>query len=283
MIDWTPIVAWLITHGTRILIIIAIGVVANLLLRKTLPGTLTRMLSGAMQGHPQVELDKRNVTLSHLFVSVGSIIIFLITAFLLLSELEINIAALLAGFGVAGIAIGFGAQSLVKDLISGLIITMENQYNVGDVIRIADISGMVESVNLRRTTLRDLDGALHIVPNGEIRVTSTFTKVWSRANLNIGVAYKEDVDRVMAVIRKTWEDMAQEPKWGPSFIAKTPGLLRVDELGDSAVVIKVAGETQPLKQWDVMAELRRRIKKEFDAQGIEIPWPHMKVFMGKEE
>ncbi|MBM2831487.1 MAG: mechanosensitive ion channel protein, partial [Dehalococcoidia bacterium] len=217
------------------------------------------------------------------FVSVGSIVIFLTTAFLLLSELEINIAALLAGFGVAGIAIGFGAQNLVKDLISGLIITMENQYNVGDVIRIAEVSGVVESVNLRRTTLRDMDGALHIVPNGEIRVTSNFTKVWSRANLNISVAYKEDVDRVMAVIKKTWEDMARELQWGPSFIAKTPGLLRVDELGDSAVVIKVAGETQPLKQWDVMAELRRRIKKEFDAQGIEIPWPHMKVFMGKEE
>ncbi|MBA7556012.1 Small-conductance mechanosensitive channel [subsurface metagenome] len=141
----------------------------------------------------------------------------------------------------------------------------------------------MEGLNLRRTLLRDLDGILHVVPNGEIRVASNYTKMWSRAHLNISVAYKEDLDKVMATIRKTWEEMAEDPDWGPFLISKTPWLLRVNEFGDSGIVIKVVGETQTMKQWDVMGELRRRIKKVFDEQGIEIPWPHVKLYLGQSQ
>ena len=144
----------------------------------------------------------------------------------------------------------------------------------------AGVAGGVEAINLRRTQLRDLDGILHIVPNGEIAVASNFTHLWSRAHLNVSVAYKEDMDRVMAIIRRTWEEVADDPEWGQFMISKTPWLLRVDEFGDSGIVIKAVGDTQPIKQWDVMGELRRRIKRVFDEEDIEIPWPHTKVYFG---
>jgi len=277
--NWTPVTDWLLQHGIRILIILVLSLIVYFLMKRIVPRTVKPMLSRTMDGQPEVEIEKRKTTLTHLFITTGGVVIIVIAVFLILAEVGINITALLAGFGVAGIAVGFGAQSLVRDLIAGFVIMIENQYNVGDVIRAAGVAGGVEAVNLRRTLLRDLDGILHVVPNGEIRVTSNFTKVWSRAHLNISVAYKEDLDQVMATIRKTWEEMADDPDWGPS-LSKTPWLLRVDEFGDSGIVIKVVGETQPIKQWDVMGELRRRIKKIFDEQGVEIPWPHTKVYFG---
>ena len=180
--------------------------------------------------------------------------------------------------GNNGVAVGFAAQYLIRDYISGFFILLENQYNVGDVIRVGSIAGIVEHLSIRRTILRDLDGALHIISNGEIRIVSNLTKEWSRAHLNISVAYKEDLDRVMALMRKTWEEMTEDLNWGPHMIAKTPWLLRVDEFGSSGITIKMVGETEPIKQWDVMGEYRRRIKRVFDQEGIKIPWPHVKLY-----
>ena len=280
MIDWTPVIDWLLQHGTRILIILALCLIAYDLLKKTVPRTIGRTLAKTMEDQPELEIEKRKATLNRLFMGMIGVVIIVIGVFLVLTELGINIAALIAGFGVVGIAVGFGAQSLIKDLIAGLIIMIENQYNVGDVIKVASVVGVVEAANLRRTLLRDLDGTLHIVPNGEIRVTGNYTKLWSRAHLNISVAYKEDLDRVMSIIRKIWEELAEDPDWGSFIISKTPWLLRVNAFEDSGIIIKVVGETQPIKQWAVMGELRRRIKKVFDEQGIEIPWPHTKVYFG---
>jgi len=280
MIESSLVTDWLLQHGMRILVIVVIFLVVYLVMKKLVPRAVQRTLSRSMRGHPKVEVEKRRATLNRLIISLGFFVVVVISAILILAELGIDIAALLVGFGVVGIAVGFGAQSLVKDLIAGFIILLENQYNVGDVVRIADIAGGVEGFSIRRTLLRDLDGTLHFVPNGEIRVTSNLTKMWSRAHLNISVAYKEDVDRVMSVIRKTWEEMAEDPDWKPLLISRTPWLLRVDAFGDSGIVIKVVGETQPIKQWDVMGELRLRIKRKFDEQGIEIPWPHTKVYFG---
>ena len=280
MTDWTPVTDWLLQHGTRILIILALCVITYIVLKRIIPGAIGRTLPKTMEGQPELEIEKRKTTLNRLFMGMIGVVIIVIGVFLVLTELGINIAALIAGFGVVGIAVGFGAQSLIKDLIAGLVIMIENQYNVGDVIKVASVVGVVEAVNLRRTLLRDLDGTLHIVPNGEIRVTGNYTKLWSRAHLNISVAYKEDLDRVMSIIRKTWEELAEDPDWAPLLISKTPWLLRVDAFEDSGIIIKVVGETQPIKQWAVMGEFRRRIKKVFDEQGIEIPWPHTKVYFG---
>jgi len=203
----------------------------------------------------------------------------IVALFMIISELGINITPALAGLGVAGIAVGFGAQSLVKDLFNGILILLENHYSVGDCVHRAGIDGLGEDITLRRTVLRDLDGTVHSIPNGEISVASNYTKEWSRVNLNISVGYGEDLDRVIEVINRVSKEMAEDPNWAP-LILKAPQVLRVDNLGDSGIDIKILGETKPLAQRDVMGELRLRLKKVFDKEGIEIPWPHTKVFFG---
>ena len=186
---------------------------------------------------------------------------------------------MLAGLGVIGIAVGFGAQTLIKDYLSGLFIILEDPYDVGDVVRVGGIDGLVEEIGLRRTILRDLDGIVHSVPNSEIKTASNFTKGYSRVNLNISVAYGEDLDRVIKVINRVCKEMAEDPKWKADFVT-TPQVLRVDNLGDSGIDIKILGDTKPIRQWDVMGELRLRLKRTFDAEEIEIPWPHTKVYFG---
>ena len=278
--DWTTVTDWLLSHGVRIAIIIAIALVIYFVMYHTVRRAVRHSLSITMKDLPQTEIDKRQETLTWLFYTTSKIVIGVIALVLILTEVGINVGALLAGLGVAGIAIAFAAQSFIKDIIAGFIISIENQYNVGDVASVGGVTGIVEAMNLRRTMIRDLDGILHIVPNGEIRVTSNYTKVWSRANLDIGVAYKEDADKVMSIMKRTWEEMAEDPDWGPSIISKAPSILRVNELGDSAVVIKLVGDTKAMQQWGVMGEFRRRIKKVFDERDIEIPWPHTKVYFG---
>jgi len=278
--DWTLVTDWLLQHGTRILIILLVGVGLWFTLRKLLLPLVRRTVARTREKESKAGMEKRTKTLVGVFMVAGKVVIGITIIFMILSELDIPIGPALASLGIAGVAVGFGAQWLIRDLIAGTFILMENQYRVGDVIRAADVMGGVEEVSLRKTALRDLDGTVHNIPNGEIRVASNFTRHWSRAHLNISVAYKEDLDRVMAIIRKTWEEIADDPDWGPFLISKTPWLLRVDAFGDSGIVIKVVGETQPIKQWDVMGELRRRIKRVFDEEGIEIPWPHTKVYFG---
>jgi len=278
--DWTPVTDWLLQHGIKILIILLVGVLLWFVMRKIIPPLVHRTVNRTREKESKAGMEKRTKTLVGVFMGAGRILIAIIIIFMILDEVGIPIGPALAGLGVFGVAVGFGAQWLIRDLIAGTFILLENEYRVGDVVRVANVAGGVEEVTLRKTVLRDLDGILHHVPNGEIRVASNFTRHWSRAHLNISVAYKEDLDRVMAIIRKTWEELADDPDWGPFLISKTPWLLRVDAFGDSGIVIKVVGETQPITQWDVMGELRRRIKKVFDEEGIEIPWPHTKVYFG---
>ena len=231
-----------------------------------------------MAGETEEESSKRGETLSRVLVGTGQLVVLLMATFIVLSEL-VNIAPILAGVGVAGIAIGFGAQSLVKDVVNGLFIVFENQYRVGDWVRIADVDGLVEDVNLRRTVLRDFSGAVHTVPNGEIRVATDYTKDWSRVNFNVSVAYGEDLDHVISVINRVGKELSEDPEWAPSFLTP-PQALGVDKLGDSGIEIKILGETKPMRPWAIMRELRLRLKKAFDKEGIEIPWPHMKVYFG---
>jgi len=278
-VDTSAVRDWLVVHGTRIGLILALSVAALLILGFAGARGIRGFVARGAPGQPDEEVRKRADTLSSVLITAGQVFIIVIAAFIILSELGINIAPILAGAGVIGIAIGFGAQSLVKDIIAGVFIIMENQYRVGDVVKIADISGLVEQINLRRTMLRDLDGIVHTVPNGEIRVASNFTKEWSRVNLNISVSYGTDLDHAIAVINRVCQEMAQEPEWAP-LIIKTPQVLRVDNLGDSGIDLKILGDTKPIRQWDVMGEIRKRVKKAFDEEGIEIPWPHTKVFFG---
>ncbi len=186
----------------------------------------------------------------------------------------------LAGLGIVGIAVGFGAQSLVRDFIGGIFILMENQFSVGDWVQVAGVSGMVEEINLRRTVLRDLDGTVHSIPNGRITVASNYTKEWARVNMNISVGYGEDLDHVMEVLNRIGQEMTEDPYWG-SIMLSPVRALRVDNFGDSGIDIRLLGDTKQMKQWEIMGELRRRIKRVFDEEGIEIPWPHTKVYFGE--
>lgn len=278
-IDTGAVKDWLVVHGTRIGIILVLSVAALFLLGFAGSKAVRTFVARGAPGQAEDEVRKRADTLSNVLITAAQVFIIVIAAFIILSEVGINIGPILAGAGVVGIAIGFGAQSLVKDIIAGVFIIMENQYRVGDVVKIADISGLVEQINLRRTVLRDLDGIVHTVPNGEIRVASNYTKEWSRVNLNISVSYGTDLDRAIAVINRVCQEMAKEPEWA-ALIIKTPQVLRVDNLGDSGIDLKIVGDTKPIRQWDVMGEIRKRVKKTFDEEGIEIPWPHTKIFFG---
>ena len=268
---------WLRLHGVRVIIVIAVGVIIYLIFQYLVPRFLKRTVGTRMKGKPRAEITKRTRTLVRVIRNTISILIGIVILFTILAELGINIGPALASLGVFGIAVGFGAQSLIKDLINGLFILMENQFGIGDVVKIGDVSGLVEEINLRRTILRDLDGVVHYIPNGEIIIASNYTKEYSRVNMNITVSYEADLDQVIKVVNGVCSKLSKERAWQDKII-KTPQVLRIDNFGDSGIDIKILGDTTPLTQWEIMGELRKRIKKEFDEQGIEIPYPHMKVY-----
>ncbi len=278
--SWATVVNWLLEHGTRILIILAIGAGLWFALKKLLPPVLHRTIARTMKGESKEGKRKRTHTLLSVFIGAGKIIIALLVVFMVLSELNIPIGPALAGLGVAGIAVGFGAQYLIRDLIAGVFILLENQYRVGDWVTIANIGGLVEEVNLRKTVLRDFDGTVHHVPNGEINVASNYSRRFARVNLDISVAYGTDLDHAMSVINRVGQELAADEDWA-KIIISAPQALRVNNLGDSGIDIKILGDVKPMQQWAVMGELRKRIKKAFDEEGIEIPWPHVKLYFGE--
>jgi small-conductance mechanosensitive channel len=278
-LSWPTVANWLVEHGIRILIIVVVGAVLWFVLNKFLPPIVRRGVSRTKYKESKEGIEKRTNTLVSIFKGVGRVFLVVIGIMMILSEVGVDIVPVLAGFGIAGIAIGFGAQYLIRDLIAGTFIILENQYRVGDVARVADIAGVVEEVTLRKTVLRDLDGIVHHVPNGEIRVASNFTRHFARVNLDVSVAYGTDLDHAIRVINQVGKALAEDEKWRKA-IKSPPQVLRVDNLGDSGIYIKILGDVKPMQQWAVMGELRLRIKKAFDAEGIEIPWPHTKVYFG---
>ncbi len=284
-IDITPALeavgGWLLEHGILILVIILLSYLAYKVTQIIMPRIIERFVTVRGKGRrAHEELAKRSNTLSNVLTTTIGAVIVIVAIFMILSEVGVDITPLLAGAGVIGIAIGFGAQSLIRDFLSGLFIILEDQYSKGDWVQIAGINGLVEEVNLRRTVLRDLDGMVHSIPNGEVKTASNYTKNWARVNLNIPVAYGEDLDHVTKVLNRVGEELAKDEYFGP-MIKTTPTVLRVDNFGDSAIEIKIVGETKPMRQWEVMGELRKRTKKAFDEEGIEIPWPHVKVYYGQ--
>jgi len=271
---------WLATDGLRIVLILFMSWVVTRIARRAIPRVLSSVMLGQASTADHDEVLKRSETLSSVFVGAAVALIYVSALFMVLTELSVPIGPVLGGFGIAGIAVGFGAQYLVRDLIAGVFILAENQYRTGDVVSLSGISGLVESINLRRTVLRDLDGQVHVIPNGEITVASNKTKYWSRVNLDVGVAYKEDVERVVEVLNDIGDEIAADPYYGLMLITP-PQVLRLNSLDDSAVTFKMLGECKPMKQWEIMGELRKRIKIRLDAEGIEIPFPHQTVYWGE--
>jgi small conductance mechanosensitive channel len=264
----------------RVLIILIVAFVAYRLVKLLVRRIVTHEVEAE---DPVVKRlrEQRAQTLGSLLQNVALVVIITLAGLTILGTF-MPIGPLLAGVSVIGLAVSFGAQSLVKDIISGTFILLEGQFGIGDVVRIGDTSGQVERITLRTTVLRDFEGIVHIIPNGEITKVSNLTKTWSRAVLDIGVAYREDVDRVIAVLHQLGEQFLADPQWGP-LLLEAPDVLGVQSLADSAVVIRMQARTLPLKQWDVARELRRRIKNRFDREDIQIPFPHLTFYWGDQQ
>lgn len=228
---------------------------------------------GTAQELSAVEVQKRVETLDALGANVLRFFIVVIAGLMILGRFGIDIGPAVAGLGVVGIAVGFGAQHLVRDYLNGALILIENQFSKGDVVRIAGVAGAVEDFSLRRTTLRDLDGNVHTVPNGDITVATNMTRVWARINENIAVAYGSDIGRVTEVVADVGRAMAEDPEWKRR-VLEPVRVERVELLGDSGVTIKVLGTVRAPDRWAAAGELRRRLLDAFAAAGIEIPFPH---------
>jgi len=277
---YTPyILPWLLTSGLRVLGI-AIGAI---ILRKFGHIFIEKAIRKAIVGDHLLSKEneiKREDTLIKVFGTTFKIIVLIIASLMIMAELGVETAPLLASAGIAGVALGFGGQYLIKDVINGLFVILENQYRVGDVVCLDDTCGLVEDINLRVTTLRDLDGTVHTVPNGEIKRASNLSKYYARVNLDVGVSYSSDLEKVIKVVNKVGSDLAKDPEY-KDIIKSPPQFLRVDAFADSSIVIKILGDTEPLKQWAVTGELRKRIKIAFDKEKIEIPFPQRVVHMQK--
>ncbi len=227
------------------------------------------------------EAEKRINTLTGIIYGVFRVVLITIFLMIILQKFGVNIAPILASAGIIGLAVGFGAQELVRDVISGFFILLENQIRTGDVGIINGTGGLVEKIELRTMTLRDFSGVVHVFQNGKINSLSNMTKEWSAIVFNIGVAYKEDVNQVMDIMRETGNELQEDPEFKDKILEPIE-IMGLDEFADSALVIKARFKTKPIMQWAVGREYRRLLKIAFDKNNIEIPFPHMSVYWGEE-
>jgi len=276
---WEASKQWSVSHIPKIAIIL-LGMWLTIKIAKFI-GKRIRAHVEDEDPTRQSEREKRAETLVTISNTFVKIIVLAFGVLMIVRELGIDIGPLLAGAGIMGLAIGFGSQALVKDVVTGFFILMENQFRVGDVIKAAGHSGLVEKITLRTTILRDLDGTVHVIPNGEVGTVSNLTYVWSRAVIDIGVSYHANVDRVMEIMMQVAKLMVDDPQWKTD-ILEEPTLLGVDSFNDSSVIVRIMIKTAPLYQWSVAREYRRRIKNRFDAEGIEMPFPQRTISLDKE-
>jgi len=271
--------SWFVTHGFKIAIIFIVAFFARKFSHIFVKKFIRKIIVSSLFRSKESE-RKREDTLIKIINSTISVVTILIAGLMILQELGVDIGPILAAAGIAGLAFGFGGQYLIRDIISGLFIILENQYRVGDAVCFGETCGLVEDISLRMTTLRDLDGTVHHIPHGEIKGVSNLSKEFSRVNLNVGIAYDSNLEKVIAVVNKVGQELSEDIEW-KDLIIKPPQFLRVDDFADSAIIIKILGETKPIKQWEVTGELRKRLKIAFDKEGIEIPFPQQVVHKEK--
>lgn len=271
----------LFEHVIRIAVILVAAYIAIKIISRAIPGFRGRIVKRMTHARgSDLELEKRAHTLSDILQKAFAAVLWLVAIIMVLREVGFNIAPILEGAGVLGLAIGFGAQNLVRDLISGMFLLLENQIRVNDVAVLNGTGGLVEQINLRTTVLRGQDGTVHIFPNGSITTLSNMTHGYSYYVFDIGVAYKEDTDRVSKVLKEIADEMMGEEEYRP-LILEPLEIIGVDKFADSAVIVKARIKTPPIKQWTVGREMNRRIKKKFDELGIEMPFPHMSLYFGE--
>jgi small conductance mechanosensitive channel len=277
-VTWGPI---LVDRVLPILLILAVALVLAGAVRLFVHGIVKALMDreateGTAQELSAVELQKRMDTIDNLGGNVLRFFVIVIAGLMILRTFGLDIGPAIAGLGIVGIAVGFGAQSLVKDYLNGSLILIENQFSKGDVVRVAGVSGTVEDFSLRRTTVRDLDGVVHTVPNGEIGVASNLTRVWARINQDVTVSYGTDIDKAIEVVDTVGREMASDPTWNRR-ILETPRVDRVASLGEYGVTLKILGTVRAADQWAAAGEFRKRLLAAFRANDIEIPWPQRVV------
>jgi moderate conductance mechanosensitive channel len=283
IIGLQEIISWeqLFAASLRIMLILVLVLIVLKVIRKALSrleqGVLAQKLA---VGREATEESKRAETLMRLLRHGAAAFVWAVAALVILQELEVEIGAILASAGILGIILGFGAQNLVRDLIAGFFLIFENQLRVGDVAVVNGTGGLVEKISFRKLVLRDLGGVVHIFPNGTITTLANMTYEWSAYILDIGVAYKENVDQVIEIMKEVGAELKADPQFGPQMLADIE-IFGVDAFADSAVVIKGRLKTKPIQQWLVGREYRRRLKHAFDARGIEIPFPHRSLYFGE--
>ncbi|MFO7981363.1 MAG: mechanosensitive ion channel family protein [Candidatus Aminicenantes bacterium] len=269
---------WLLSSGIKIvLILIALFVVLKLV--KSFSKRSSKLF---LKKRDDEESKKRAETISSVITNTMSVTVVTLALLILIGQIGIEIGPLLAAAGIAGLAIAFAGQSLVKDILNGFFILLEDQIRVGDIVEVGGISGVVENINLKLTRLRDLEGNVHFIPNSLIDIVANKTKEYSCYLLDIGVAYREDADEVMEVIKQIDEEMRRDQDWKDKILQPIE-IFGLDRFDDSAVVVRARTRTLPAKQWGVGREFKRRIKKRFDEMDIEIPFPHTTLYMGQDK
>jgi moderate conductance mechanosensitive channel len=272
--ELTRIQEWLLVHGLRVLLILLLSVVAYFLL-----GKLTRIIAKRIKALDEVDgssLDRRTDTISTILHRTGAVVIVATAVITILQEIGVPIAPMLASVGAVGLALSLGAQTLVKDVISGLFILGENQYTIGEVVSINNITGTVEEMSLRATALRDASGALHIIPNGEVRIVSNRTRDWSRAIVDVSITYEADVDRALTALQAIGAALADDETIAP-LLLEPAEVTGVEELADWSVRLRLMVKTQPNQHWAVQRHLRRVIHRSFAEQGIDLAFPRQEV------
>jgi small conductance mechanosensitive channel len=274
---------WVIVSGPSVVIIFVLALVL-LRLSDFAVKQLGKMTLERMENRCDVdcsEVEKRLATLQRIFNKALRIFVATLVGMLLLRQFGVDIAPLIAGAGIVGLAIGFGAQELVRDVISGVFMLVEDQVRVGDVAVVNGTGGLVEHIGLRTIILRDPSGTVHVFQNGKVNSLSNMTKTWSAMIFDIGVAYKEDTDKVTEIMAQVGHELAGDPDFAGNIIAPLE-IFGLNEFGDSAVVIRARLKTRPGQQWALGREYRRRLKKAFDQKGVEIPFPHRTLYWGEE-
>jgi small-conductance mechanosensitive channel len=268
----------IVTGAVKVLIIVAVTWIFLWLVKKAVRKLINARIPHIRE-ESEEQLSSRSETLASVVNRVISFIAWFIAFMMILTVFGINVAPIIAAIGLAGLAVGFAAQNIIRDYFHGFFIIMEDWFRVGEVATCSGQTGVVESMGLRLTVLRDLNGTMHVIPNSKIDQTSNMAREWARINLDISIGYNENLDRVFQVVNDVCTKFKEDSEWSEHMLT-TPEVVRVNNLGDSGIEIKVMGDTKPMQQWALMGELRKRIKERFDEEGIEIPWPHTKVYFG---
>lgn len=273
------ILPWLINPGLKIILLVIGVYIAHRFIDVLIAKSIRKLIPSNRFEDKEEEIQREDTLISVATVTLH-VVIWIVGGMMVLSTVGVNIAPLIAVAGLGGLAFGFGAQHLVRDVINGLFILLENQYGIGDWVCFDKICGMVENINLRRTILRDSDGVVHTIPNSAITIASNHSDQYAKINLNIGVGYDSNIEKVIEVVNSVGQELAQDPLW-EKLIIKTPEFKRVNDFADSAIIIRISGETKPLQNWAVTGELRKRLKIAFDKEGIEIPFNQLVIHKAK--